>query len=131
MEHEKKYTAKQAALAVLKKTEELLKAHKHVGWGKLHGKLEREGYSDKSADKIAGSIKAKVEKSEEHEMKEKQGVQPQLAPEKNPAENRENGNPAPGALPQNEEKYGAELKGHIKLAKFMGRMEHKKGKKAE
>jgi hypothetical protein len=44
---------------------------KHIGWGKLHGKLKREGYSDKSADKIAGSIKAKVGKSESGNPDEK------------------------------------------------------------
>lgn len=42
----------------------------------------------------------------------------------------ENGNPAPGAFPQNEQKYGAELKGHLKLAKFVGRMEEKRKAKA-
>jgi hypothetical protein len=73
MADEKKYTAKEAAQAVLKKAEEMLKAHKskheHIGWNKLHGKLEHEGYSKESADKIAGSIKAKVEKSEEDRSK--------------------------------------------------------------
>lgn len=34
--------------------------HKHIGWDKLHSKLEGEGYSKESADKIAGAIKAKV-----------------------------------------------------------------------
>lgn len=34
--------------------------HEHVGWDKLHSKLKHEGYSEESADKIAGSIKAKV-----------------------------------------------------------------------
>lgn len=38
-----------------------------------------------------------------------------------------NGNPAPGAFPQNQEKFAAEgLKGHLKLAKFVGRMDEKR-----
>lgn len=67
MADEKKYTAQEAAIAVLKKTEEMLKSskHKHIGWDKLHSKLEGEGYSSKSADKIAGSVKAKINKSDE------------------------------------------------------------------
>lgn len=66
MAHEKLYTARQAAELVLKKTHELLEKneHKHIGWNKLHGKLEGEGYSKESADKIAGSIKAKMDKAE-------------------------------------------------------------------
>lgn len=43
---------------------------KHIGWDKLHSKLENEGYSKNSADKIAGSIKAKVGKAEEDKPKE-------------------------------------------------------------
>src|SRR5277367_1667934 len=66
MADEKKYTAREAAIAVLAKAEEMLKSskHKHIGWDKLHSKLEHEGYSKESSDKIAGSIKAKVQKSE-------------------------------------------------------------------
>jgi hypothetical protein len=71
MADEKKYTAKEAAQAVLKKAEEMLKAHKHIGWGKLHGKLEREGYSEESADKIAGAIKAKVHPAAKSEVSDK------------------------------------------------------------
>lgn len=58
-----------------------------------------------------------------------QGVQKQPDPRTNPKQMQENGNPAPGALPQNEEKFSAELKGHLKLAKFMGRMDEKRSTK--
>lgn len=47
---------------------------KHIGWDKLHSKLEHEGYSDKSADKIAGSIKAKVEKGSAVDLSMSQGT---------------------------------------------------------
>lgn len=101
MDQEKKYSAKEAAVAVLKKTEELLSKNKELN----------------------RSI-------QEQDRTGKQDVQTQPAPNKNPKEIEENGNPAPGAFPQNEEKYGAEMKGHIKLAKFLGRMEAKKSSKA-
>lgn len=99
MAKEKLFTAKEAAQAVLAKTQELLAK--------------------------AALVKAPAEKDQTGA----QGVQPQAAPQNNPAEIKENGNPAPGALPQNQEKFGAEkkdLKGHLKLAKFVGRMEAKR-----
>ncbi len=72
MADEKKFTPREAAIAVLKKAEEMLKSskHKHIGWDKLHSKLEDEGYSKKSSDKIAGAIKAKVEKTEKKDENE-------------------------------------------------------------
>lgn len=163
MSDEKKYTAQEAAQAVLKKAEEMLKAHhQHVGWGKLHGKLEREGYSKESADKIAGSIKAKVEKTEPIEQKRADGgeksadkeihpkehqegesehpekrVKDQKAPEANPKEKAEGNNEKAGTTPTQVDKDQKnkpgfdEMKSTLKLAKFMGRMEHKKSKKNE
>lgn len=80
MADEKKYSAQEAALAVLAKAQEvlakseLIKAehkHKHIGWDKLHSKLEGEGYSKESADKIAGSIKAEVHPSHKSENMDK------------------------------------------------------------
>lgn len=141
MANEKLYTAKEAAQAVLAKTQELLAKGE---WNKIHKKLEGEGYSKKEADKIDGSIKAKVEKNEdgnhaapstdkgapaEKDQSGPDGVQKQPDPRTNPKEIQENGNPAPGALPQNQEKFSAELKGHLKLAKFVGRMEAKRASK--
>lgn len=181
MAFEKLYTARQAAEAVLKKTQELLgkselvkKEHKHIGWDKLHGKLEREGYSKESADKIAGSIKAKVEKSEgyksqnpkkenaepsEHNSKDadqhangkgpkgeihpkekenapSDNVETQAAPEKNPKEQAEGNNELAGTTPTQVGEDGKnkpgfdEMKGHLKLAKFIGHMESKRKSKS-
>lgn len=71
MAHEKLYTAKQAATAVLEKVGEILKKSeslktdltksddlqkKHIGWDKMTSKLRAEGKSKESADKIAGAI---------------------------------------------------------------------------
>ena len=147
MSDEKKYTAQEAARAVLQKAEEILKKHEHIGWNKLHSKLEHEGYSSKSADKIAGSIKAKVEKSEDAEPKgeihpkepqvgesEKPGnrIHGQLAPDKNPKEEAEGNNMPAGTTPTQVGQDGKnlpgfdEMRGHIKLAKFIGHMQAKR-----
>lgn len=186
---EKLFTARQAAEAVLKKTHELLQKHEHIGWGKLHGKLKREGYSEESADKIAGSVKAKIEKAgtttmnpampmppmmnselkkyesqnqkkenakpSEHNAKdadqhaegkgpkgeihpkEKEQAPPdkvegQAAPEKNPKEQAEGNNELAGTTPTQVGEDGKnkpgldEMKGHLKLAKFIGHMESKR-----
>lgn len=144
MPNEKLFTAKEAAKAVLAKAAELAKGE----WEKIHEKLEREGYSKESADKIDGAIKAKVEAKKMHKdegaMKAAPSTDKNAPSEKNQSEAEgvkassnpaapkanENGNPAPGALPQNQEKFGSELKGHLKLAKFVGRMEEKRKNKA-
>lgn len=64
---DKKFTPREAAVAVLQKTEELYKSSALAkgDWAKIHSKLKREGYSEESADKIDGAIKAKMGKSEE------------------------------------------------------------------
>lgn len=103
MANEKLFSAQEAALAVLAKAEELLKAS---DLGKAEG--------------------APAEKDQSAPA----GVKETLAPNKNPDEIKENSNPAPGALPQNTDTYGAEMKGHIKLAKFIGHMEGKRKAKA-
>lgn len=175
MADEKKYSAREAAIAVLAKAEEMLKSskHKHIGWDKLHSKLEHEGYSKESSDKIAGSIKAKVQKAEGKDENEigtkfvkaegegkkdesmagdkkapsnsnkprieekaterdyqdfepKAGHAPendhrqaqQAAPGNNPKEQSEGNNADWGTSPQ--------VKGHIKLAHFMGHAGAKK-----
>src|SRR6202000_3462379 len=69
---DKKISPREAALLILKKAEELYKASplaktetlQKGDWKKIHDKLEREGYSKESADKIDGSIKAKLNKGE-------------------------------------------------------------------
>lgn len=192
---DKKYSAKEAAVAVLAKAEELYKASSLAkgDWAKIHSKLKKEGYSEKSADKIDGSIKAKMGKSEEPMEKNvldanaRKHIKPKnfAGPDKSyPIENAaharnalsrvatngsseekaevrakvhakypgigksdaEGENPDAHADAQlgekveqdvqeheqnNEDPAHAEapMKGHIKLAKFMGRMEHKKSMK--
>jgi len=120
---DKKFTPQEAAVLVLKKAEELYKSSSLAkgDWAKIHSKLKREGYSEESADKIDGAIKAKMNKSDE------QGNNPDAAADAKLGEQVEqdvqqheesNSDPAHGQK---------EMKGHIKLAKFVGRMEHKKG----
>ena len=70
---DKVYTPQQAAMMVLAKAQELFKLSPLAKgeWDKIEHKLEGEGYSKKTADKINGSIKAKMGKSEDMEMSEK------------------------------------------------------------
>lgn len=99
MPNEKLFSAKEAAQAVLAKAQEMLKS-------------------------------SSLSKADEGAPAEKDQSGPDgVKADPNPAapNNKINGNPAPGALPQNEVKYAAEAKkGHLALAKFMGRMEHKR-----
>lgn len=101
MPDNKLYTAKQAAQAVLAKASEML------------AKAEMPKHLAAPAEK---------------DQTGPQGVKA----DPNPAapNDKVNGNPAPGALPQNHVKFAAEgLKGHLKLAKFVGRMEEKRKSK--
>lgn len=156
MSNDKKISAKEAGIAVLKKFEQLLvkaeKEGKHIGWAKLHSKLEREGYSKESADKIDGAIKAKMGKSDM-----KKDLEDSSSDDMNPGSNMDKSDE-----PKNpDEKADADLgekvendveqhmqenkaaeeqeshkiiendhvKGHIKLAKFMGHIEGKRSSK--
>jgi hypothetical protein len=121
---DKLYSAKEAALMVLSKAQELYKASDLAkgNWAKIHSKLKREGYSEESADKIDGAIKAKMGKSEEMPANPDQKADAALGEkvEQDVQQHEE----------QNEDPKH-EIKGHIKLAKFMGRMDHKKEQKAK
>lgn len=182
MAHEKLFTAKQAAQAVLDKAKELLQKHEYLGkaekmdkcgtFSKVHEKARREGYSEESSDKIAGKAKA-MEKGEgyapqnskkenakpsEHGAKEKDqrangpapkgeihpkehvegasdDVRQQKDPQHNPKENAEGNNELAGTTPTQVGQDGKnkpgfdEMKGHLKLAKFIGHMEHKRKSK--
>lgn len=157
MADEKKISAREAGIAVLKKVEELLKSHHHVGWGKLHGKLEREGYSKESADKIAGAIKAKVHPAHKHEadgdsgkiLKKDAGSAPPPPPpagggtinsqigfpfgkdEVNPPDGvRKQVAPEHNPHVQAENNNAETMPGSLKLAKFLGHMEAKRKLKA-
>lgn len=160
---EKKISPREAAVAVLKKAEELYKSSTLAkgDWAKIHSKLKREGYSEESADKIDGAIKAKMNKGE---MKKDAPMAPP-SPSPSPGavvpgsisskigfpfgKSDENGaNPdekADAALGEkveqdvqqheenNEDPAHADkpMKGHIKLAKFIGAMEQKRGTRAK
>ncbi len=155
MAYEKLFTAKQAAKAVLDKAKEVLEKHEQMEkcgtFSKVHSAARREGYSEESADKIAGKAKA-MEKAEgkwpkgEIHPKEKDatppdGEQKQVAPEKNPKEQAEGNNELAGTTPNqvgqdgknlpgyDEMKSQDQMKGHLKLAKFIGRMDHKRSSK--
>lgn len=120
---DKKYSPKEAAIAVLNKAAEIYKSSTLAkgDWAKIHSKLKREGYSEESADKIDGAIKAKMNKSDESG--------------KNPDEKADAalGEKVEQDVQQHEEKNAdpahaeAPMKGHIKLAKFVGAMEAKRG----
>lgn len=130
---DKKYSPKEAALAVLQKAQELFQLSPLAKgeWNKIHNKLEKEGYSKESADKIDGSIKAKMNKSEDPMamgMSEKNPDEKQDAQLGEQVENDVHAHEATASDPGQHAE--PEMKGHIKLAKFMGRMEHKKGQKA-
>jgi len=211
MAFEKRYTAKQVAEAVIQTTKDLLaKAEKMDKCGtftKVHAKAKREGYSEESADKIAGKVKA-MDKSEMKKKLIKDGISPhevekqlkkyetecssklgyklpeagrnekqpeksdkafevqaqapknalgpespasgknspepavqksedprlntQTPPGNNPKEEAEGNNELAGTTPTQVGQDGKnvpggdEIRGHLKLAKFIGRMEHKR-----
>jgi hypothetical protein len=124
---DKKFSPKEAALMVLAKAQELAKASTLAkgDWAKIHSKLKREGYSEESADKIDGAIKAKMGKSEEAQANPDAQADAQLGEKvEQDVQQHEAQNSDPAS-------HEAPMKGHIKLAKFVGRMEHKKGQKAK
>jgi hypothetical protein len=121
---DKEYSAKEAAVAVLKKAEELYKASTLAkgDWAKIHSKLKREGYSEESADKIDGAIKAKMNKSDEMGNNPDAQADAELGEKvEQDVQQHEQSNQDPAHT----------MKGHIKLAKFMGRMDHKKEQNAK
>lgn len=92
MAEEKKYSAQEAALAVLKKANQLLKESPLT-----------------KAENVP--TPAPTPKGPEN------NIEKQPAPQNNPAEQKENGNPQPGAIPGN---------GVMKLMYFMGHIHSKK-----
>lgn len=173
MAHEKLFTVRQAAQAVLDKAKEVLEKHEQLTksemekcgtFSKVHSKAKKEGYSEESADKIAGKAKA-MEKAEnsskenakpsEHDSKDadqhadgkgpkgeihpkehvegaSDDVRAQKDPQHNPKEEAEGNNELAGTTPNQVGQDGKakpgfdEMKGHLKLAKFIGHMEHKR-----
>lgn len=112
MDNEKKFSAKEAALAVLKKAEEMLKSSKVA---KL-AKSEEQAQPSKEEPKGEIHPKEHVEGESEHP---KERIEDQKSPEHNEDEQKEGNNPEWGAEP-----------GHYKLAKFCGHMGAKRKMKA-
>lgn len=96
---DKKYTHKEAAMAVLAKVAEIAKKHETV--------LEKSNGQQINANSVAGA-------------------QGESSPPMNPMKMSEGQPPAPAAQPPQAQAPKG-IKGHIKLAKFIGRMEHKRG----
>jgi hypothetical protein len=128
MAHEKQYTAKQAALAVLEKVSEVLKKSESFKKAEMPWKKP-----EKDADQHA---EGKAPKGEIHPKEKEQApsddVRTQESPEKNPAEQKEGNNELAGTTPTQVGQDGKnipgfdEIRGHLKLAKFIGHMEAKR-----
>jgi len=132
MAHEKRYTAKEAAFAVLKKTQELLTkcelAKAEMPWKKPEKEADQNAENQHSNGKAnAGEIHPK-----EHVEGVSDDVRNQKSPQANPAEQKEGNNELAGTTPTQVGQDGKnvagfdEMKGHIKLAKFIGHMESKR-----
>lgn len=136
MSTDKKFTAKEAAIAVLKKAEEvLLKAEKtkhdrcveHVKENSPDIKnphavcvaqgVEPEAWGKSEDSSKENEIGTKFEKMEGPDNK----IENQPAPQNNPDEKKENNNPPWGTDPS--------IKGHVKLAKFIGHIDARKALK--
>lgn len=122
MANEKLYTAKQAALAVLKKTHELL-TKAEPAWKKPEADADQ--HAEGRAPK--GEIHPK-----EKEQAPSDEVRSQKDPQHNPDEQKEGNNELAGTTPTQVGQDGKNLPGfdeiasHLKLAKFIGHMEAKR-----
>lgn len=115
MSEEKKYSAKEAAIAVLKKAEEVLK--------KSEALKKAAAFSDSN----------EKEESQGESTNPGERVKEQVAPDKNPKEEAEGNNELAGTTPtqvgqdgKNVPGHGEIVSGHFKLAKFIGRMHAKR-----
>lgn len=133
MEHEKKYTAKQAALAVLQKTQELLTKSELL---KAEQSPAKKPQVDADQNAENQHAQGKAPSGEIHPKEHVEGasddVRSQQAPEKNPHEQKEGNNELAGTTPTQVGQDGKnmpggdEIGGHLKLAKFIGHMEAKR-----
>lgn len=110
MSDEKKYSAKDAAIAVLKKAEEVLKKYEAF-------KKSENPFSEKEGKAPEGEIAPK-EETQGESVNPGERVEAKADPQPTDQNPKVNGNPEWGTTP------GA--KGHFKLAKFCGHMEAKK-----
>ncbi len=103
----------------LAKLEPMFKADEGVGSKKLGYKPSKLGAEEKEIEPS--------DKAYDVEPGKKDAPDPRLAEQKNPMTNpkeqAEGNNQEPGTVPSDD------TKGHLKLAKFIGRMEHKRGLK--
>jgi hypothetical protein len=152
---DKIYSPKEAALMVLAKAQELYKLSSlsksedlkkgYEGFEKVKESAAKSGASDPAAVAAAVGMKKYGKKAfEEHAHEGKKfkkdedmgGGSAMAMSEENPdekedAELGEHVEREVEAHEEGNEDPKHEMKGHIKLAKFMGRMEHKKGEKAK
>ncbi|HXN74976.1 MAG TPA: hypothetical protein VN855_00605 [Candidatus Acidoferrum sp.] len=157
MAHEKHFTAKQAANAILEKVGDILKKSKVMkekplskselevdfdavsallkgeteNSKKLGYKLPEAGRNEKQPEKSDGAFQVEG-KGHPSSNDPRLGTQPN--PEKNPKEQAEGNNELAGTTPtqvgqdgKNKPGYD-EMKSHLKLAKFIGRMDYKRTK---
>lgn len=118
MADEKKYSAREAAMAVLKKTQEMLSKSavlkKAEPAGEIHPKEKVQGEPANPGERIES----------------------QPAPDKNPKEQAEGNNMPAGTTPTQVGQDGKnkpgfdEMRSDLKLAKFIGHMESKRKSKA-
>jgi len=118
MAEDKKYSARDAAVAVLAKAHEILKKSETAKMAKSEKSNENEIGTPFEKSAPPGEIHPK-EQVQGEPAKPGARIEAQKAPEANPAENKEaaqgGGNPEWGAEP-----------GHYKLAKFCGHMTAKR-----
>lgn len=139
MAHEKLFTARQAADAVLKKTQELLVKSalmKAEGYSSQNPKKENAKPSEHGSKDAEQHANGKGPKGEIHPKEKEEApsdnVRAQAAPDKNPKEQAEGNNELAGTTPNQVGQDGKniagfdEMKGHLKLAKFIGHMESKR-----
>lgn len=110
MSNEKKYSAKEAAVAVLKKAEELLKKHEVM-------KKAANPFSEEEGKAPKGEIQPK-EETQGESVNPGERVEEKEAPQPTQENPKVNSNPQWGDVPGS--------KGHFKLAKFCGHMESKR-----
>jgi hypothetical protein len=120
-ESKKFYSAKEAALAVLAKTEEMLKSHTLMKAETENKKAPSNSQKPRIEEKPTERDYGDFETKPGHAPVKDHGTASQPAPGNNPHEAAEGNNADWGTSPQ--------VKGHIKLAHFIGRHSAKKGAK--
>lgn len=136
MAFEKQYTARQAAEAILAKVGQMLhKKNENLAKAENSGKenAKPSEHDSKDADQHADGKPPKGEiKPAQKEAAPKDGVASTPAPGNNPKEQAEGNNELAGTTPTQVGPNGKnvpggdEIKGHLKLAKFIGHMEAKR-----